>query len=126
MEQDKEKTKDVVQSWKKIAGGDKTETRQQRLARERQERVEASKDNRSTQQRAIMEAQEYAENEIENPLRHLKNAYKAKQQAEKNKKIAKLDAQKALLLLCEVSERGGEICSVEASGFNVFTVKYVI
>lgn len=125
MEPDKEITRGVVQGWKAMKRGE-TETRQQRITRERQERIESAKDNRTAKKRAIMEAQEYAENEIENPMRHLKKVYQEKQKAEKNKKIAKLDSQKALLLLCEVTEQGGEICSVEESGFNVYTVKYLI
>lgn len=119
-------TRKAVGGWRSIKDKNR-ESRQQRIERERRERLAEQKESTSdAKKRAIMEAQEYAENEIENPMGHLKKAYKAKMQAEKNKKIVKLDAQKALLLLCEVSEKGGQICSVEESGFNVFTVKYLL
>jgi len=74
----------------------------------------------------LMEAQKEADNAIEDPAKHLRNAYKQKIQAEKASKTVKLDPPKTLMLLCEVSEKGGKILSVEEAGFNVYKITYII
>lgn len=123
-------TRKAVSGWKSMKGGGKTESRRERIARERQENrgKPATADGVTSDMRkqALIEARDAADAELENPMRHLKEAYNAKRQVDANKRQAKLDPTKTLLLLTEVSEKGGKIVSVQEAGFNQFLVEYVL
>lgn len=125
-----DETRKAVSGWKSMQKGKRTESRRERLARERQENRGKPTDpdgiTSDMKRQAILEAQRNAEDEIENPMKHLKEAYKAKRQEEANKRKAKLDPTKTLLLLTEVSEKGGKIVSVQEAGFNQFLVEYIL
>ena len=124
-----DETSKVVQGWKAMTAGKKQTTRKERILNEkitRSNNPDPDKVTPEMKRQALLEAQKEKENEIEDPMRHLRNAYRTKVQEEKASKTVKLDATKTLMLLCEISEKAGKIVSVEEAGFNIYKITYII
>jgi hypothetical protein len=126
MTEDKEKTRSAVQGWRSMQTGER-ESRRERLIRERHEASQGdnTKDLAKKKKQAVLEAQKMAEQEPENPMRHLKEAYKKKQQVEAQKKRVILSPDMAIQKCALISENGGVICEVNERGLN-YEVVYVL
>jgi len=125
-----DETRKAVSGWKAMRSGER-ESRRERIARERREGINQDPDDvagvsSEARRKAIQEAVQYKEQELENPMGHLRKAYQQKRKRDANIRNVKLDSDKTLLLLCEITEKNGEILEVEQAGFGVYKVKYIL
>ncbi|MFW6130014.1 MAG: hypothetical protein ACOC56_02445 [Atribacterota bacterium] len=125
-----DESRKAVNGWKALKEGKKRESRRERIARERREGTNQDPDNTTItadkKKQALLEAQKNAEQQIENPMKHLRESYKQKRKMEQNKKKMKLSSQKTLALLTEVTEKNGEILGVSEAGFDTYIVEFMI
>lgn len=118
-------TRKAVGGWRAMKQGDRP-SRRERMAEDRQKQVENIKGSTKNKKlQAIREAQEHAENEVENPLKHIKEGYKAIRKREASKKRMKLNGKLTLLKLTEITEAGGVICEVKEAGFDMYEIIFM-
>jgi hypothetical protein len=125
-----DESRKAVSGWREIMSG-KKETRRERIIREQRDNKGNNSSNsefvsKDAKRQALIDAQKYAEEQPENPTRHLKEAYKNKRMEEVSKKKIKLNSQKTLALLVDITERGGKIFGVSEAGFGIFLIEYAI
>lgn len=120
--------KKAVSGWKSIQNGQKIESRKERIARERREGKDHDPEvvTKNKKRQALLEAQRNAEEEIENPMKHLRESYKRKRKLDSQKRKLKLNSQKTLTLLTEVTEKGGEILGVSEAGFDTYVIEFLL
>lgn len=122
-----EDTRSAVQGFKAMQRGEKKESRQERLARERREGAGKSQGDgpisREERQRVLRESQEAMENQ-EDVGHNLTQVWKQKVKSDKQKKKIKLKTELAMLKLCEITENGGTILECREAGFSVYEIVF--